>query len=395
MKSPLTAGIAFLSLHVLAAAEHLPYSFTNFEDRQEYPAGPWRDGAAGLQVTTPEARVAEGSSDEESRHLLVSGAVAQVGRRFTGDGQTHLELWARPRAEQPGEGAEFLDFDGAALALFATGEREAEFHALHITEDDKGYWIATGTRVRLQGGGSEKWHSVHIIQHWEQGTWDLALDGVRVLEGIGRGTCADGPAFALWLYGTRAGETCAFDDVLVSSLPPDELEKQMALAKRLRAPPWSDSLSPDKRVGPQTQDARRRQHQQSSPKRAAMGQIKSLEMRVEVVGGGRHIGEFESKEKSGEMSKFALYTPGYDEDGKPKPLQVRLSCDAQLEEGASLADIEWAITGTPKDEGKDGRMLVVLRGTFEKGPTLVATVPAEWSNKPLSIHCGNLGLKRR
>ena len=103
---------------------------------------------------------------------------------------------------------------------------------------------------------------------------------------------------------------------------------------------------------------------------------------------------FESDAKNGKKQKFALYTPGYDEDGKPKPLEVQIRCDAQLKEGATLADIEWAIT---EHQGEDQKknLMVILFGTFETGPSLIAKIPSEWSNKPLSIQCGQLGLKKR
>ena len=63
-----------------------------------------------------------------------------------------------------------------------------------------------------------------------------------------------------------------------------------------------------------------------------------------------------------------------------------------IKEGATLDDIEWAITENPKDGEEQVR--VILSGTFHSGPSLIAKVPSEWSNKPLSIHCGALGLKR-
>lgn len=395
MKSVLIICGLAATLNMSAAEQRSPYLFINFEDEREFASGPLREGAGGLHPSKPEVSVVAGTNAAESRHLRISGAAVQMGRRFTGDGQTHLEAWVRPRAEQPGEGVEFLDFDGAAVALFASGPNEAEFHALHITENDNGFWIATGARTRLKDGASETWHSIHLIQHWDQGTWSLSVDGVPVLEGIGRGTCTKGAVFELWLYGTKAGEPCLFDDLLMSPLPPADLEKQMAFAARRHWMAPSSERSSDKKVGPKTKNASRRQHQMPSPNRKSIGGIKNLEMHVNVIGGGRHIGEFDSQEKTGQTGKFALYTPGYDEKGRPKPLELRLRCDAQMEEGASLAQIEWAVTEMPKEGGGKAGLRVIAHGTFEKGPTLTTTLPSEWSNKPLSIHCGSLNLSRR
>lgn len=390
-------GVIGVGVNGAKGEERLPYRFTDFEDVQAFPPGPLRGEAGGFQVTALAAGVAEkaGGVEGESRHLRVSGAVVQMGRRFTGEGKTHLELWVRPRAEQAGEGTEFLDFDGAAVALFAVSASEAEFHALHITEGDQGYWIATGVRVPVKAGQSERWHRISLCQDWGQGTWDLAVDGAVVLEGIGRGRCAEGAVFALWLYGTKDGKAAAFDDVLISPVPPELLEQQEALRLRQRQPQGRVVENGAGQVGPQTQDMRRRQHGQPPPERGALGQIKSMELHAEVVGGGRHIGEFDAKEETGEMRQYALYSPGYDEEGKPKPLQLRLRCDAQLEEGATLAQIQWAITEMRQEADPGKPLRVVMHGTFAKGPTVLATLPSEWSNKPLEIRCGKLELQRR
>lgn len=389
--------LLFLPLILLAftrtsssADSSLPYLFVNFEDNKEFPSGTLRAGSHALQMMSPDASVVEGASQDESRHLMVSGAVALVGQRFTGDGQTHLELWAKPHSERTSDGTEFLDFDGAVVGLFESSEEKAEFHVFHATESDRGCWLSTGVTVALQKGVCEAWHRINVTQDWSQGTWSLGIDGAPVMEGIGRCTCAEGNLFELWLYGAGEREPSAFDDLVVSSVPPDVLER--AVASRARAIARPPGNRQERRVARLSADAARRQHREPQPDSRKSASSRIFETHIEVVGGGRHIGEFTSKGKSGEDKKFALYTPGYDENGKPKPLQVRIRCDAKLELGASLRELEWAVTEMPKD--KQSSVRVIVHGTFEKGPTLTVTIPSEWSNKALSIRTGYLKLER-
>jgi len=299
----------------------------------------------------------------------------------------------RPRAVSSKDGAEFFDYDGAAVALFQNVDGLAELHALHIGEDQKGFWVSTGVRLRVKDGVVEDWFRINITQQWEVGTWDLAVNGTQVLQGIGRGACADGKMFEVWLYGNGSQSVNRFDDLLISADPPDVLESKIASMRKPRISTSSVVSSQEKKVSRQTSDDKRRQHMLPSPDPKKYGQVQVLNMSLKVVGGGRHIGEFESKDKNGQEQKIALYSPGYDEDGKAKPLQVRIRCDAKLGEGVSLSQIEWAITEDPKEGANEVKVIVF--GTFATGPSLIATVPSEWSNKALSIHCGQLGLTKR
>lgn len=377
----------------MRGSEASPYLFYNFEDSTDFPAGALVEEKRGIQVMKPQAVVVATSGAAPSRHLMVSGAAVLLGNRFTGDGRTHLEVWVQPQAVALAEGAEFLDYDGAAVALFSVGEGQAELHALHIAADDRGFWVSTGKRIPVTtSGAAETWHRINITQHWEQGRWDLALDGIPVLQGLGRGSSAEGRDFELWLYGHGDGAFNAFDDVLVCAEPPDILESHLSKKRGARVLGPQQPSSTDKRVRRQTTGSSRRQHDLASPDPKKAGRAQVLNIHLQIVGGGRLVGEFESKDKSGRMAQIALYSPGYDADGKPKPLEVQIQCDAELEEGASLGQIEWAITEHPK-EGED-KVRVIVFGTFAQGPSLIAKVPSEWSNKPLSIQCGQLGLQK-
>jgi hypothetical protein len=388
----LSAALVLSSIHSLAAGG-TPYLFTDFEDSALFPLGKLKSETAGLQVMTPDASIVKEEGDAKG-HLQVSGSVVLLANRFTGDGQTNLEVWVKPRAVVMGDGMEFLDYDGAVLALFQTEGNHAELHALHFVDGGNAFWVSTGIQISNQDGVADQWHVVHIQQHWQQGSWDLRVDGVTVLEGLGRGQCADGKLSEVWLYGHGESLANSFDDLLLSAEPPDVLERELSALHKLRTFDKAQATTKQKRVGRQTRESQRRQNQLAQPDPSKTGEAKHLNISLQVVGGGRHIGEFESDDKNGEKQKFALYTPGYDENGKPKPLEVQIRCGAQLKEGATLGDIEWAIT-EHQGEDKKKNLKVILFGTFETGPSLVAIVPSEWSNKPLSIRCGQLGLKKR
>lgn len=394
MKSRIFLTLTFVMLMVggaMRGADTSPYLFYDFNDASKFPAGVMSQDVSGLQVITPDASIQR--EEDHQAFLEVSGSVALLARRFTGDGQTHFEAWVRPRAVAERNEAEFLDYDGAALALFLTAEGRAEIHALHIVNERQAFWVSSGIQIPIQNGTAESWHVIHITQHWQSGTWDLAVDGVFVLQGLGRGACADGKVSEVWLYGHGGRLLNAFDDLLLSAEPPEILEQNLAALHELRRRVATTMVLTKKRVGHPSNNNLRRQHSLSQPDIKKVGMAKILNIHLQVVGGGRHIGEFESDDSYGEKQKFALYTPGYDEHGKPKPLEVRISCDAELKEGATLGDIEWAITEHPGEGRKKVR--VILCGTFQNGPRLFAKVPSEWSNKPLSIRCGNLGLSRQ
>ena len=383
-----------LSFPVVAMAEgDLPYLFYTFDSAGEFPAGPLADHQ-GFLTLEPDVAVAEETSPQKSRHLKVTGAVVLAGQRFTGDGQTHLEVWVRPQAVAVAEGAEFLDYDGAAVALFRTGPDLAELHALHLTENDKGFWVSTGQRLEIdQDGRAATWHCLHLTQHWETGRWDLALNGVTVLQGLGWGACARGRDFELWLYGHGALAANAFDDVLICAVPPNLLENHLARTRAAQAPGPVRPMNAGKRVTRQTTDSSRRQLALTAENLPRPARAKVLNIDLKVIGGGRHIGAFEATDAAGQPERFALYTPGYDENGRPKPLELQIRCDAELAEGATLEQIQWAITEHAQDPAQPVR--VIVHGTFAHGPSLIARVPSEWSNKPLSIRCGKLQLQEQ
>ena len=216
--------------------------------------------------------------------------------------------------------------------------------------------------------------------HWEAGTWSFKVDGGEGLTGLQRSGRIEPDRFECWLFGQEEGD-CAFDDLLITPLAPDQLEAQASAGQLQRRTPVEGPGQSRPRVSTGKQAAPRRHT--ALPKPAGQPAV-DFDFHLKVVGGGRHIAGIDLKEKPEGQNRIALYAPGYDAAGQPLPLQVEIRCDAHLGEGVALADLHWAITEA--GDARNGELLPVLvQGDFSTGPTQLATVPSKWSNKALSI----------
>ena len=237
-------------------------------------------------------------------------------------------------------------------------------------------------RVQLRGQPREEWHHLNIQHHWEAGTWSLKVDGAVGLTGLQRSGRIEPDRFECWLFGQEQGD-CAFDDLLITPLAPDQLEAHASAGQLLRRTPAEPSGRSRPRVATGKQSLPRRHTALPKPagQPTAPGEF---DFHLKVVGGGLHIAEIDLKEKPEGQKRIALYSPGYDAAGQPLPLQVEIRSDAHLGEGVVLADLHWAITEAGDAQNGEPRP-VLVHGDFSTGPTQLATVPSKWSNKPLSI----------
>ncbi len=372
-----------------ARAQDVPYHFYNFECPR-FLLGTLPTSGHGLELRQGRADIAsDGKGVSSGQHLALlahdplSGVVIR-GNRLASDHQSHAEVWVRPLATSLSAGEEFMDFDGAVVGLFRSPEAgEAEFYAFHQTSPEAGYWLSSGRRIAVDAEGkAAHWHRLHITHHWEAGTWALELDGAVALTGLYRSSGMDAQGFECWLFGHTAG-VCEFDDLLISPLPPDALEAQ-ALATQLsrRVPP--PVVSPKTPVRASSKKStQRRQHAQPAPGDTAAGPA-AVDFRLHLVSGGKQITSIDLKDNKSGPRRATLYTPSYDEKGQRLPLQVEIRSDAHLREGLVLADLEWSIIEIvePKEK-KPG--VVISHGNFATGPTQLVTVPAEWTNKGVTI----------
>ena len=243
-------------------------------------------------------------------------------------------------------------------------------------------------------GHPAEWLRVGIVHDWTAGTWQIEINGTTLLVGLRRHADVVKDRFELRLYGQELGDN-SFDDVLISPLPPVELEaRTLAQNAARRRVAQQHALDAAKRVSfAQTnQERRQRQTVKADEKIQAIPSL--LDVHLKVIGGGKHITEIDYNDSKGEKQRTTLYVPGYDGNGKPLPLEVEIRCDAELKPGMTLDGISWAVTEQGDDKNPKP-LTVLVHGTFVTGPTQIAKVPSKWSNKGLRIHVGQLKLNNK
>ena len=77
------------------------------------------------------------------------------------------------------------------------------------------------------------------------------------------------------------------------------------------------------------------------------------------------------------------YAPGYDDNGKPMPLKIRITADAELKPGVDLSKLRWQVAewiGWPDKLGK-----VLQSGDFRTGLVQEVVSPPEGARKATSV----------
>ena len=226
-----------------AEEDKISYHFCNFEAAR-FEQGNLTGSPQGLNLVQGTARIAATPTTPGStQHLVLDkhgphSAVLLTGKRLAGDHRSHGEVWVRPQATASQNGEEFMDFDGAVIGLFRRpDEASAEFHAFHQITTDTGCWLSTGQMIGIdEQGAAKEWHRLNIEHHWEAGTWSLKVDGAEGLTGLQRSGRVEPDRFECWLFGQEQGD-CAFDDLLITPLAPDQLEAQASAGQLLRRMP--------------------------------------------------------------------------------------------------------------------------------------------------------------
>ncbi|MDP3852076.1 MAG: hypothetical protein Q8Q59_16365 [Luteolibacter sp.] len=387
-----------------AESESLPYHLIRFEENEGYQAGAFKGSGGGLQLLQGEARIVREDRDEAGQCLeTVAGdpyaSIHFHGERVSRNDKTYYEVWVRPCASPLAKSEEFMDLDGAVLGFFAYGpDGHATFHAYHALPEDAGYWVSTGVSAAVGSSGmTQEWIRIGICQNMATGTWDLEIGGEVVLSEIRPTETSREDGIQLWLLGHETGAT-RFDDLLVSPVDPDSLRlgetKHLPQGRSARNGHAGNlDRTGERKVGRKQSDDDRRRHDAGIPAGLAKAAPKSLEFEMDIIGGGTQHGKFDGKGADANRS-FLLYTPQYDDAGKPLPLKVRIQCDAELAEGVDLSKILWAVTELAKKEDKEP-LRVIAHGTFTTGFTQIAEIPSEWANKGTQMRVGtNLMLRK-
>jgi hypothetical protein len=381
-----------------AENESLPYHLIRFEENEGYQAGAFKGAGGGLQLLQGDARIVREDGDEVGQCLETVAGIPYAsihfhGERVSRNHKTYFEVWVRPSASPLAKSEEFMDLDGAVLGLFADGpDRPATFHAYHALPEDAGYWVSTGVSAAVGSSGmTQEWIRIGICQNLATGTWDLEIGGEVVMTEIRNTETPREDGIQLWLLGheTRANR---FDDLLVSPVEPDSL--RLGEPKHLPQGGSDRNVhdgnldrSGERKVGRKQSDDDRRRHDAGIPAGLAKAAPKRLDVEMDIIGGGTQHGKFDGKGADPNQQSFLLYSPQYDDDGKPLPLKVRIQCDTELTEGVDLSKIVWVVTELANKEDKEPRR-VIVHGTFTTGFTQIAEIPSEWANKGTQIRVG-------
>ena len=390
---------------VRAESESLPYHFIRFEENEGYQAGAFKGAGGELQLLQGDARIVRQEGDEVGQWLetVAGNPYASIhfhGERVSRNHKTYYEIWVRPSASPVTKSEEFMDLDGAVLGFFADGPNEpATFHAYHALPEQAGYWVSTGVSAAVGPSGmTQQWIRIGICQNLPTGTWDLEIGGEVVLTEIRNTETPRQDGIQLWLLGHETRANC-FDDLLISPVEPDSL--RLGETKHLpqgrsgkKGHAGNLDRTGERTIGRKQSDEDRRRHDAGIPAGMAKVSPKSLAFEMDIVGGGTQHGKFETKDSDSKNQSFLLYSPQYDDAGKPLPLKVRIQCDAELAEGVDLSEILWVVTEMAKKEDKKP-LKVIVHGTFKSGFTQIAEIPSEWANKGTSIQVGtNLVLRK-
>lgn len=381
-----------------AESESLPYHMIRFEEDEGYQAGAFKGAGGGLQLLQGDARIVREEGDEAGQCLKTVAGIPYAsihfhGERVSRNRKTYYEVWVRPSASPLAKSEEFMDLDGAVLGLFADGpDSPATFHAYHALPEEAGYWVSTGVSAAVGPSGmTQEWIRIGICQNLATGTWDLEIGGERVMTEIRNTETPREDGIQLWLLGHETGAN-RFDDLLVSPVEPDSLRlgepkhlPQVRHARNVRD--GNLDRTGERKVGRKQSDDDRRRHDAGIPAGLAKAAPKSLEFEMDIIGGGTQHGKFDNKGADPNPQSFLLYSPQYDDAGKPLPLKVRIQCDTELAEGVDLSKIVWVVTELARKEDK-GPQKVIVHGTFTTGFTQIAEIPSEWANKGTQVRVG-------
>ncbi len=386
-------GISAQTSTATEAGRSTPYFFFNFE-APVYSVGLLKSPSRGLTVLQGKAEIAAAAKSGSKQHLVLKSgdpysAVLLKAPRFAGAARMYLELWIKPSATKAEAGEEFLDFDGAPVGFFSTEDKGlAELHVFHQTTSTEGVWLSTGQHLRIDDSGvCLDWHRLNLEHDLANDTWSLAVDGVYAIAGVRRSSAKSSDAFECWLFGQSTGD-CAFDDWLIASVPPDELEAAILVNRSKRLTPRPQPFTGNRKLSSDKQPLKRRQQHVPQPGDLPQAKPDIGSFKVTVIGGGRHLAETKVSDQKGKPQRYAFYAPEYDEQGKPLPLKVEIRCDEALRRGVDLTQIQWAITELRTDANANKQIPVLVHGTFATGPTQVGQMPSEWSKKPLSVFVG-------
>lgn len=363
--------------------------FADFES-----AAGWRAGAlplekAGFRLIQGLAAVAA-NAEADSAQVLVLGPSSPFAAVFVETTAVakapvvFCEMLVQPPAVAGEADAEFLDFGGAVVGFFRQGG-SGEVRVLFARSAEESVWISCGPRFALdESGCAAGWLRIAVRLDRRTERWSLRVNGVKVLAGL-RALPGEAAGLPLWLYG-QEGQPCRVDDLLVTTVEPADLQKMIEWQHRRagRGTAAGPEISGAKLVtrALPSHDLRSAQPPiREATARLCKPVVRAWEMSL-------HIGDATFKggpetEIEGRKTSLLVYSPQYDDAGRPLPGAVTITADAELRPGVELSRLRWMIAEIKKWPDELGE--VVTAGDFGTGLVQTATIPPEWIRKATTV----------
>lgn len=383
---PTTAALLFMLVARAAAEAPAPaYFFADFEAAAGWAAGPLPERESSVRAVQGKAQIAE-VKDGASQQVLALGpsakypAVQVDASAFAGSKVVFCEILAKPAVVDENRDEEFLDFGGAILGCFRVGQ-QAEIRCLYAKSPQQNVWISTGLRFDLGPDGlPAKWLRIMIRSDLAARTWSVTINGIPAVTALRTLALKGESTLPLWLYGSTES-VALFDDLLISTTEPGELEKILARPARTEV---FEAMRPGRQLVTQekpTLGLRRTESaavvaktpgDESSPT-TFRGWHLSLDTGRQKIESPRPL------DAARKGPGIIAYAPAYDEDGKPLPLVVTITADAALRPGADLSRLRWRVAELKSWPDKIGE--IAGHGDFRSGLVQTMTLTPEWTRR--------------
>lgn len=381
--------IFFVSLLGSLWASAFEYYFQSFEFKSGWTAGSIQDSETEFKLLQGDAVIAQLPEADSSQILELKqsdpfSAIFLDASEFAAYEEVYFEALVRPVATDESKGEEFMDFGGAILGFFRDGQTGG-IQALSSKNEKESFWISTGLRFELNENLQlQDWIQVRIRLNRTYGRWSLALNDQWVLNDLKLLELPQEVALPLFLYGHTEGSNL-FDDLLLSNIPPQELEKESVrrAAVNARFAKSSEENVGGKIVTNKKINATARhlvENEKVSTSKTPKLKIGKVKFTLDT---GSRI--YEGKIGTLEKGAFPItaYSPGYDEKGNMKTAILNIAADIYLEPGVDLAKLEWELV--PLLDWPDTFGEPLATGNFGTGLVQKIAVKPAWQKIAVAI----------
>lgn len=365
------------------------YLFADFESAPDWAPGRLPLERAGFHVIQGSAAVVA-LAEKDSAQVLELGPsepFAAVFVETTAVAKAPVvfcEMLVQPPAVDAGMDAEFLDFGGAIVGFFRQGTR-GELRVLFARSAEESVWISSGLSFPLdEGGRSAEWMRLAIRLDRRTERWSLRVNGAEVLAGF-RSLPGEAAGLPLWLYGQETQPT-RVDDLLVTTVEPEDLEKMIEWQQRRTVRAGGQAMAPPgaRLVTREVPASKLRSTQpviREATQRLVKPTLRAWKTALQI--GDATFKPGPQTEIEGRKTSLLIYSPRYDDAGRPLPGTLTITADAEVRPGVDLSRLRWMIAEMKKWPDELGE--VVAAGDFRTGLVQEATIPPEWIRKATSV----------